>query len=193
MSSDTIVDSASERRPFRLRFSLLALLVLITLACLILGWWQFIHLERQRLIRRRDVLEKHVADLSAELKRKWEDLLDIRRGMDIPESAAASALQEVDVKRLDRLDVESMRIESELYDLKAKGKASDLEIGQQRLANLRKKQEELRRDLTNRGRQSVQLETFRAELEHLQHMINQFSEELERLKLEAEVRGIPSK
>lgn len=192
MSSDSIA-SPPVRRPFRLRFSLLALLILITLTCLILGWWQFIHLERQRLIRRRDVLEKHVADLSAELKRKWDDLLDIKRGMDIPESAVASALQEVDVKRLDRLDEESMRIESELYDLKAKGKASDLEIGQQRLTNLRKKQEELRRDLTNRGRQSVQLETFRAELEHLQHMINQFSEELERLKIEAEVRGIPSK
>jgi hypothetical protein len=191
MSSDAAIVSTRSR--LRLRFSLLALLIVITLICLILGWWQFIHLERQRLIRRRNFLEQHVNEMTAELKRKWDDYIDIARGLDNVEDRGAAALQEVDMKRLDHVDAEAMQIEKELYNFAAKDQKSELAIGQQRLANLRKKQEELKRDISNRARQSADLAMHRAELEHLQHMINTFSEELERLKIEAEVRGIPSK
>ena len=157
-----------------------------------MGWWQFVHIERHRFIRRRDLLEKRVTDMSTELKRKWEDYLDIAKGMGTLDSDGEREFQQLDLKRLDRIDVESMRIEDQLWELKAKGNASELEIRQQRLAGLRKQQEELKKAIEVRSRRSAQLEIFRAELDHLQHMINEFSEELERLNLEAEVRGIPT-
>jgi Tfp pilus assembly protein PilO len=192
MSSEAVA-SIPARRPFRLRFSLLALLVLVTLACLILGWWQFIHLERQRLIRRRDLLEQRVNDMSTELKRKWEDYLDIAKGLDAIVGDGGKQLLQFDLKRLDRIDAESMRIKGELWELQAKGNTSELEFRKQRLSELVKQEEGLKKELEVRARSSATLETLRADLDQLQHMINEFTEELERLKLEAEVRGIPPK
>jgi Tfp pilus assembly protein PilO len=188
MSSISALASGSLRRRRRLRFSLLALLVVITLACLFLGWWQFVHLEQQRFVTRRSVLAAHVKDLSAELKRKSDDYVDIARGMNIDDDS----LLQVDLKRLDRLDEESLRIENELYNFQTKGKGKEVETGMKQLAERRKQQEQLRRDIGQRTRESASLKIYRDDLDRLQHMIDTFTEELERLNMEAEVRGIPS-
>lgn len=193
MSSDAGIVSTATRPRLRFRFSLLALLVLITLACLFLGWWQFVHLERQRFIARRAVLAAHVKDLSTEYKRKWDDYLDIARGMNNAEDGGRAALLQVDLKRLDRLDEESLRIENELYDLKANGEEKELDIRVKQLAERRKQREQLRKEIEQGSQQSADLKTFRAELDHLQRMIDTLSEELEWMDMEAEVRGIPSK
>jgi hypothetical protein len=193
MASDAGIISTTPRSRLRLRFSLLALLVVITIICLILGWWQFIYLEEQRLIRRRDILEKHVAELSVDLKRKWEDYLDIARGMGTIPGDGEKELQQVDLKRLDRIDAELMRIEGQLRDLQAKGNEKELESRKKQITELRKQQYELEKNVQARATQSAELETRHAELDHQQRMIDTFSEELERLNIEAEVRGIRSK
>jgi len=191
MSSDAAIVLSHSR--FRLRFSLLALLILITLICLILGCWQFIHLERQRFIRRRDILEKRVAELSADLKRKWEDYLDIAKGIGAIVSDGDKGLLQMDLKRLDRLDSEAMRIRNQFYELQATGKTAEVELRKQQLAQLVKEKEQLKTDIQRSAEKSVELEIRRAEMDQQQKLINQLSEELERIKIEAEVRGIPSK
>jgi Tfp pilus assembly protein PilO len=192
MSSEAVA-SIPARRPFRLRFSLLALLVLITLACLILGWWQFIHLERQRFIRRRDVFEKHVAELSADLKRKWDDYMDIAKSMGVTVGDGEMNPLQFDLHRLDRLDSEAMRIKNQVYELQGSGKTAELEIRKQQLGELVKEQAQLKAEIQRSAPIPVQLEPLRADLVRQQKLINRLSEELERLNIEAEVRGIPSK
>jgi hypothetical protein len=192
MSSDAIVSTESLAH-FRLRFSLLALLVVITLICLFLGWWKFIHLERQRFIRRRDVLEKRVAELSADLKRKWDDYLDIAKGMGVTVGDGDPNPLQIDLHRLDRLDSEAMQIKNQVYELQGSGKTTELELRKQQLVQLVKEQEQLKKEVQQSAANSVQLAPLRADLERQQKLINQLSEELERLNIEAEVRGLPSK
>ena len=193
MESTNSGDAASNRSRFRLRFSLLALLVLITLFCVGLGWWKYVYLERQQFIRRRAVLALRVQNLSAEMKRKWEDYLDIARGMENLDDGGQKDLQQFDLKRLDRIDEQLMRLEGELWELQAKKAITEIDYHKQRIAQLTKQQEVLKKGIERRGLCSPDLEPRRAELERIQHMIDKYSEELDRLNIEAEIRGIPTK
>lgn len=193
MGSTNSDDAASNRSWFRLRFSLLALLVLITLFCLGLGWWKYIYLERQQFIRRRAVLALRVQNLSAERQRKWEDYVDIARGQVNTADGGQKDLQQFDLKRLDRIDEQLMRLEGELWELQAKKAITETDYHKQRIAQLIKQQEELKKGIEKRGQQSADLEIRRADLERIQHMIDKYSEELDRLNIEAEVRGISTK
>src|SRR6186997_1978747 len=103
MGSTNSDDAASNQSLFQLRFSLLALLVLITLFCLGMGWWKYVYLERQQFIRRRAVLAQRVQNLSTELIRKWEDYVDISRGTGNLADGGQRDLQQFDLKRLDRI------------------------------------------------------------------------------------------
>jgi len=186
-------DAAAIRSRFRLRFSLLALLVLITLFCVGLGWWKYVYLERQQFMRRRAVLALRVQNLKAEVIRKWEDYVDISRGMGNVADGGQKDLQQFDLKRLDRIDEELMRLEGELSELQAKKAITETDYHLQRIAQLIKQQEVLKKSIEGRGRQSTDLEPRRAELERIQRMIDKYSEELDRLNIEAEIRGIPTK
>jgi Tfp pilus assembly protein PilO len=193
MGSTNSDDVASNRSWFRFRFSLLALLILITLFCLGLGWWKYVYLERRQFIRHRAALAQRVQNLSAESKRKWEDYLDIAQGMENLDDGGQKALQQFDLKRLDRIDEQLMRLEGELWDLQAKKAITETDYHQQRIAQLIKQQEELKKRIERRGRQSADLEMRRADLERIHHMIDKYSEELDKLNIEAEIRGIPTK
>ena len=193
MESTNSDDAPPTRSRFRLRFSLLALLILITLFCAGLGWWKYVYLERQQFIRRRAVLALRVQNLKAEVIRKWEDYVDISRGMGNVADGGQKDLQQFDLKRLDRIDEELMRLEGELSELQAKKAITETDYHLQRIAQLIKQQEVLKKSIEGRGRQSTDLEPRRAELERIQRMIDKYSEELDRLNIEAEIRGIPTK
>src|SRR4051794_34727567 len=91
------------QRRYRFRFTLFALLLVLTLICLFLGWWQYIYLEDQRLLVRRDLLTQRVADLSKDWKRKYSDYIEIAHSMGKVESNGRNVLLELDLKRMERI------------------------------------------------------------------------------------------
>src|SRR4029078_7192492 len=186
MESTNSGDAAAKRSRFRLRFSLLALLVLITLFCVGLGWWKYVYLERQQFMRRRAVLAQRIQNLSAERQRKWEDYVDISRGTGNLADGGERDLQQFDLKRLDRIDEQLMRLEVELWELQTKKATTETDYHKQRIAQLIKQQEELKKNIARRGQQSPDLEARRADLERIQRMIDKYSEELDGLDIEAE-------
>jgi hypothetical protein len=60
------------------------------------------------------MLEHRYIDLEDQIKRKSEDLSDIAKGMGKRDAGGSDIRQQIDMKRLDRIDEEMMRLEGDL-------------------------------------------------------------------------------
>jgi len=140
--------------------------------------------ERQRMLSRRDLLDRNVSNLREEIKRKTDEFLDIAREAGKLEDGGAQVRQQIEMKRLDRIDDELIRLESEqagnVDGNSAKSKAMDGRIKQ-----LRAELASLQRSLAKRAEKLTDLESRRHELEQLQKVIDELSMQLHRADLEA--------
>jgi myosin heavy subunit len=189
MISDVAIEARlPPSRPLRLRFSLLTLLVVLTLICLLFAWWQFVYLERQRLFARRDAIALAIDRLNHEMQDDWEVYMDIARetGRD---SGAGNVLLNVDLKRLGRIDDELMQLESRAVSTES-GQAAQRTSLEKRIAGLRQQQKELEKQIETRTERSVELETRERELEQKQQIANKLSMQLQEIEIEITTRGI---
>jgi hypothetical protein len=69
--------------------------------------------ERQRRLATRDLLARNIEDLNAAIKRSLNEYMDIARESGRIETGSGQVLQQLDTKRLDRVDEELMRLECE--------------------------------------------------------------------------------
>jgi hypothetical protein len=170
------------------RFSLLALLVFVTIFCLLLAWWQFVYLERQQLLARRDVLVRKIEKYSEEIQDKWEAYMDIGREAGV-DTSRGSVLLDLDLQRLRRIDEEVMRLESETAILDG-NRDADRTALEKRIADLRKRQAELEQHIERRSERFTELELRQRDLEQLQRMVDEMKMQLQEVEVEIETRGL---
>lgn len=139
---------------------------------------------RQRQLVTRDLLARNLENLNQELKRKSDEYLDIAR-----ESGSANGsgqvLQDLDAKRLDRIESEIMRLESDQVEAPSNDNPEKQKPLAERIAQLHKRQSELEAKLKASAEKSTDLEMRKKELEQLEHIASEISMNLERMDIEA--------
>ena len=140
---------------------------------------------KQRSLASRDLLARSLESLKKEIERNFEEYLDIAREAGHVESGSGQVMQELDMKRLDRVETELMRLESELVQVEAGDGSENGTAIETRIGQLRERQAELERKLTSRAEKSVELTTRQQDLERLQRIADRMSIKLEMLDIEA--------
>jgi hypothetical protein len=143
--------------------------------------------ETARQLSQRDMLERSLQNLNSEIKRKYEDYLDIAKGMNHPESGSGDIQQQLDVKRLERIDEELMRLEGDQVKAENSGAEKELKTANQRIEQLRKRKAELEKTVARRAERSVDLITRKEELDQLQRIANELNSKLEILDVQSQL------
>jgi hypothetical protein len=145
--------------------------------------------EKSRQLAMRDMLACSVANLNTEIKRKYEDYLDIAKGMGRPDVENGEIQQQLMVKQLDRVDDELSQLERDLWKLSINNDSKDskvIDATKQRLAELTKRRELLQKNLQLVIEKSVELVTRKRELDRLQKLENDMSVKLEQVDIDME-------
>jgi hypothetical protein len=137
---------------------------------------------RQMELGNRDLMVSSLEKLNQEIRRKSEELSDIARETNQAGSLADSAMQEVLLRRLDRVEIEIMRLEDEQMR-KSAGDETNQEFYEKRLAQLRDRQSELEETIV-RG-QSADLVARQKEVRQLQQLADEMRDKVERLEIDA--------
>jgi hypothetical protein len=144
----------------------------------------------------RDAVHHSYAKLSEEITGKLEEQLALAEELGAADQDGKSRiLQELDVKRLDRIEVELLRLEDEQLaaqtyaeelgaDVQPKESAK-LKFYKQRIADLTKRQNELEERILQRNQSSVELATLSQELKQLQAIASEMNLKLKSLDVEA--------
>jgi hypothetical protein len=146
---------------------------------------EVIYAGKQRRLASRDLLARSLESLNKEIARKFEQYLDIAREADRLEGGSGKVLQELDIKRLDRVETEIMRLENEQFQAETKGGSENAEPIAKRIEQLRERQAELEQKITSRAERSVELTTRQRELDQLQRIADEMSIKLEKMDIEA--------
>ncbi|HEX4415274.1 MAG TPA: hypothetical protein VH107_16700 [Lacipirellulaceae bacterium] len=140
--------------------------------------------ERQRRLVVRDMLSRSIDSLNIEIKRKFDEFLDIARESGRTEISDGQVLQSLAQKRVDRIDDEIMRLENQLA-IDAKDAPKKATLIEQRLAQLRKNRDERWEELRKDTERSADLETRKRDLDQLQSIAAEMSTRLEWMDIDA--------
>ncbi len=142
--------------------------------------------DKSRHLAERDMLERSLQNLNAEIKRKYEDYLDIAKSMGRPDGDSGGIQQQLNLKRLDRIDDELTQLERDQLKIETGGEAKDSKFIKQRIEQLHKRQAELEKTIAVRSEKSVELITRKSELDQLQTIANDMSMKLEQMDIDNE-------
>jgi hypothetical protein len=146
----------------------------------------FLDAERARLLSQHDMLERSLQNINSEIKRKFEDYLDIAKGMDRTEGSNEMQRQ-LDMKRMERIDGELAQLEREQLRIETGGDGKDSKFVSARMTQLTKRQNELLKSMQKRGEISVDLATRKEELEQLQSIARDMSMKLEQMNIDRQL------
>ncbi|MEX2310383.1 MAG: hypothetical protein WD738_22640 [Pirellulales bacterium] len=146
---------------------------------------EVIYEEKQRRLASRDLFARSLENLKKQTDRNYREYLDIAREAGRAESGSGQVLQEIDMKRLDRVETELLRLENEQLQAEAISDSKKVEAITQRIEQLRERQAELERKLTARAEKSVELTVRERELDQLQRIADEMSIKLEKTDIEA--------
>ena len=144
--------------------------------------------EVSRRLNVRDMVERSLQNLNAEIKRKYEDYLDIAKSMGSA-TGDGDVRQQVDLRRLERVDDELAQLERDQLRIESGGDAKEAKFVAARLEQLRKRQAELEQGIVKRNAKSVDLETRGEELKQLQQIAHDMSIKLERMDIDSQLPG----
>jgi hypothetical protein len=139
---------------------------------------------RQRRLSNRDLLARNLQNLNQEIARKMEELFEIARESGRTDHDSGQVLQKLEMKRLERLDEEIIRLESSVAIGENGGDTKSKSI-KERIEQLRDQQSALQKKVVARAGKSAVLETRKRELDTLQRISDEMSTQLQRLDLEA--------
>jgi hypothetical protein len=139
-----------------------------------------------RQLSQHDMVERSLQSLNSEIKRKFEDYIDIAKGMGQPGGDNDPEMQ-IDMKRMDRIDEELAQLEREQIRIATGADGKDSKFVEARMTQLRKGQNELMRTIQKRSERSVDLITRKKELDQLQMIADELSVKLEKLDLNAQM------
>jgi uncharacterized protein involved in exopolysaccharide biosynthesis len=142
--------------------------------------------ETDRKLKQKDMLERSLQNLNAEIKRKYEDYIDIAKGMGRA-SGDNDPEMEFDIKRMDRIDEELTQLDREQLRISIGGDSKDSKFVGARIDQLRKRQDELLTTIRKRNERSVDLSTRKNELGRLQIIADQLSVKLEMMDLDSQL------
>jgi hypothetical protein len=140
---------------------------------------------KQRSLATRDLLARSLQNLNKEIERKFTEFLDIAEEAGRIESGGGQIMQQIDLKRLDRIDAEIMRLESEQIRSETTADPEVAKFIERRIEELRERQTELEKKITACAESSVELTTRQRDLDRLQHIADEMSVRLERMDIEA--------
>jgi len=143
---------------------------------------EVINESRQRQLAARDLLARNFENLNRDIKRSMEEYLDIARETGKLDGESARVVQELDVKRLDRVETELMRLES---DAVMAGDSANAKARDERIKQLRDKQAAIEQQLTSRVEKSSDLEVRRLDLERRQRIADELTVKLEQMDIDA--------
>jgi hypothetical protein len=145
--------------------------------------------EQQRLRAELDLLSRSLETANQTLNRNWEDYLDISRETGTIETESGQALQQIDLKRLEHIDDELMRLEYDQLKAAANPAGLDPKAIEQRIVQLRQRQDELEKKIGSRAAKSGDLVTRKQQLEQFQRIVNELVAMQERLEIESQRPG----
>jgi hypothetical protein len=146
---------------------------------------EVIYEERQRRLGCRDLLARSLDKLNKEINRKLDEYIAIARELGGLEDSSNQVLQELDMKRLDRVEIELMRLEYEQLQAATGDSTENGTALEQRIGQLRERQAALEKNLTSRAERIAELTARKHELDRLQHIADEMSIKLEKLDIEA--------
>jgi hypothetical protein len=141
--------------------------------------------EKSRKLTLRDMVEHSLRNLNDEIKHKYEDYLDIAKGMGKPDGENDFQRQ-LDLKRMDRIDEELAQLERDKLKSEIGGDSKESKFVDARIAQLQKRQNELEKAVQTRNAKSVDLETRGEELKQLQQIANDMSVKLEKMDIDTQ-------
>ena len=133
----------------------------------------------------RDMLERSLQNLNAEIKRKYEDYLDIAKGMGQADGENDFQRQ-LDLKRMDRIDEELAQLEREQLRIEIGGDAKESKFVVANRTASQERQNELEKEILKRNEKSVDLETRGEELKQLQEIANEMNVKLEKMDIDSQ-------
>jgi hypothetical protein len=137
-------------------------------------------------MNRHDLIERSLQNLQVEIKRKYEDYLDIAKGMGRAEGSN-DIEQQLNMKRLDRIDEELAQLEREQLKMENGDDAKYSKFVKQRIEQLTKRQNELQKTMEKRSEMSIELTTRKNELDQLQAIAKDLSINLEKMDIESQL------
>ena len=141
--------------------------------------------ESARKMNIRDMVERSLQNLNGEIKRKFEDYLDIAEGMGKP-NGENDFQRQLDLKRMDRIDEELAQLERDKLKVEIDGNSKESKFVETRIEQLQKRQNELEKAVQKRNQKSVDLETRGEELKQLQQIANDMNVKLETLDIDSQ-------
>lgn len=139
--------------------------------------------ERQQHLSIRDLQHRNLNDLNREIKEKLNTYLDIARESDHAVSEDDIQLKTI-LRKFDRIDAEILRIESAEALSTTRDTGEHAKNVQEWLAQLRKRQADLGKEISDRALRVADLELRKDEIEQLQRVANDMSLKLEQLEVE---------
>ncbi len=144
--------------------------------------------ETARKLNIRDMLERSLQNLNGEIKRKYEDYVDIAKGMGRSDSDSDSDPEmQIYMKRMDRIDEELAQLEREQSRVESGADGKDSKYVEARITQLRKSQDELMKTIQKRNERSVDLTTRKNELDQLQSIANDLAIKLEKMDIDSQI------
>ncbi len=162
---------------------------------------EVVYSQRRRTVEQRDVLARALDSLKKELNRKSQMAHDLAIELGSAAHGGVGQVQlQVALKRLDRIETELMKLENEQLaaQLKVEETAdattamkTKLKFYEQRIAQLRKRQDELEQQIRASSETSVDLQERLHEVEQLQRIADDMTLRLESMDIEKE--GMPDR
>jgi DNA anti-recombination protein RmuC len=130
------------------------------------------------------MLSRSLDSLNIDIKRKFDEYLDIARETGKTEFSDGQVLQSLAQKRVDRIEDEIMRLENQLA-IDAKDAPEKATLIEQRLTQLRKSRDERWAEIRKDTERSADLETRKRDLDQLQAIAAEMSTRLNWMDIDA--------
>jgi hypothetical protein len=144
-----------------------------------------VYKERARRSASKDVLNRSLEDINKKIADKSSVMLEIAKDSGRHDETAAAALRQLCLDRLERVELELMRLENNQLSLEGGGEDENSKSLETRIAQLRERQAELERELTQVNEPSVELNALKAEIGLLQQLANEIAIKLQKLEIDA--------
>jgi hypothetical protein len=141
--------------------------------------------DRQRQLAISDLLARSLKKLQDEITRNMEDYQEISSAGGLADSAAGQVEQQLDIRRLERVEEQIMRLENDLVELQTGGKEGNAKFYEERIRQLSKRQQELEQRIIRRSEPSIDLTRRRRELDQLQRLADGMATKLGLREVEA--------
>jgi hypothetical protein len=139
----------------------------------------------QRRLSNRDLLAQSVKKLGDEISQKMQDYLEMARASESNESGRGQVAQQLDLRRLERIEEELMRLENDQLQLETSGGNGSPIFFEKRIQQLSERRADLEKRIMSRSEASVDLTQRKQEIDRLQQIMDDLSRNLELMDVEA--------